>query len=90
MRRLANVLLGAVVLVLASMHANTSDTADAIETWSEEKLARVARRQKATEAAVWSARCERRGMDSLAKRADQEEWKVHCVERRVLQVPSTF
>jgi hypothetical protein len=82
-----NTILGALVLVLASMHANTHDAADAIETWTEEKLARVARRQKTTETVIWSARCERRGMDTLAKRADAGDWKLHCVERRVLKVP---
>ncbi len=87
MSRVLNLILGVVVLLLASTHAATTDTADAIETWTEEKLARVARRQQLPRAVIWSQRCERRGMDAIALRADREPYKIRCVPRVVLRLP---
>lgn len=43
------------------------------------------RRPAAVEPApIYSRKCERRGMDTAATRADQQAWRLHCVPRRVL------
>lgn len=86
MSHVLNLVLGVMVLMLAATHAATSDTADAIETWTEDKLQRVERRQQLDRAVIWSQRCERRGKDSIAKRADTGPWTIHCVPRTVLSI----
>lgn len=38
-------------------------------------------------APLWSLRCERRGMDTLAVKPDSGPWQLRCVRRQVLRVP---
>lgn len=60
----------------------------ALEKWTEEKLAAARKTRQLSTAQIWSQRCERRGMDSLAVRADAGPWRIRCVRRQVLRVPS--
>lgn len=83
-------LLAATVVIGILGFAGQASYEAAIERWTEEKLRTAQARQRhLAHAPIWSARCERRGMDSLAVRSDTGPWTVRCVERRVLQVPPT-
>ena len=86
--RWRSVQFAVVVLFLAAAAANNGNRnlAERIDAWSEEKLARVERARQLHRAVIWSQRCERLGMDTLAKRRDREDWKIHCTPRRVLTV----
>jgi predicted hydrolase (HD superfamily) len=79
-----NVVLTITLLVVACAKVSTDDTADAIEIWTQQKLDQVAHARHISRAQIWSRRCERKGMDTLATRADKEPWKAHCIERRIL------
>lgn len=82
--------LGAVVVLCALGMAGNSSYEIALEKWTEEKLARAGRLNHMERARIWSARCERKGMDTLAKRADTKAWEVRCVRRRVLTVQAVL
>lgn len=92
-RRRANVwrriCFAVVVLFLILAAAHQAAALEKIEAWTDEKLGRVARAKRVPldPARIWSQRCERRGMDALAKRADTNAWQIHCLPRTVLQVP---
>lgn len=53
-----------------------------------DKLA-AAEERKATrkeQAPIWSKRCEKKGMDVLATKADKEPWKITCITKRTLKI----
>jgi hypothetical protein len=76
-----------VFITLAAAHNGSRDFADSVDLWSEQRIARAARARQ-DPAVIWSKRCERRDMDVLVKRADKKPLEIHCVPRRVLQVPA--
>lgn len=81
--------LAATVVVCILAFSGQASYEAAIEQWTEEKLAAARKHRQLSTAQIWSQRCERRGMDSLAVRADDGPWQIRCVRRQVLQVPST-
>lgn len=84
--RALNALLVGALLVVSCAKTSTDDYVDAIETWTEEKLARVERARREPRTRIWSARCERQGKDAIAFEADGKPIEIRCVERRVLKV----
>ncbi len=79
-----NVVLLVALFLLAAGKNGDESYAQAFETWTEEKISRVERVRHQSRAVIWSKRCERQGKDALVKRADDQPWQIHCVERRVL------
>ena len=73
-----------VFLCLAAVHNGNQTYLEAVDLWTEEKLARAERTTREPRARIWSKKCERQGKDSLATQADKEPWKVRCIPRRVL------
>lgn len=81
--------LAAVVVLCVLAFSGQASYEAALDKWTEDKLRVAQARQRHTQhAPIWSQRCERRGMDSLAMRADDGPWTIRCVRRQVLQVPS--
>lgn len=81
-------LLAAVVVVCILAFSGQAGYEAAIERWTEQKLAAARVHRQLSTAVIWSQKCERRGMDSLAMRADDGPWTIRCVKRHVLRVPS--
>lgn len=74
-----NVVFATLVAVLTLGAVGNSDYADALDTWAEEKLARVERARGQERGRIWSAKCERQGKRVLAMQADGGKWLVRCV-----------
>ena len=74
-----NVAFAALVAFLTLGAVGNSDYADAIDTWTEEKLARPKRAAKPDPAVIWSQRCARKGKQLLAKQGDGGKWQISCV-----------
>ncbi len=60
--------------------------ADVQQAAAEERKSKQESRGRAEPAPIWSQRCERRGMDRVAKQADGGQWVIVCVPRRSLRV----
>jgi hypothetical protein len=89
-----NLFLVVTVLFLAVAAAwnGNANYVEKLEAEAAEKRMRPLRAQKGNDtftlhrAPIWSQRCERRGMDTLASKADRDPWKARCVPRKVLTV----
>lgn len=70
----------ALLLAGAYLVAGTMDYNDQVAAASERK---AAQREPAP---IYSRRCERKGMDVLATKADKGPWKLACIPKRTLSV----
>jgi hypothetical protein len=65
----------AAVIISAYLMVGTLDYKTAVAT--QEHHARMT-------AVIWSKKCERKGMDVLATKADDKPWKIVCIPKRTL------
>lgn len=77
-----------VVLVLCVLWVHTGSYNDELAAANEraKRVLRATPAPKQEAAPVWSARCEKKGMDRMIKQSDGNPPKAFCVPRRVLEV----
>ena len=51
-----------------------------------DKKAAEQERKSLNQGRVWSKKCEKAGMDVIATKKDQEQWKLICVQKKTLKV----
>ena len=53
----------------------------------QDKLSAVEERKtiKKQVAPIWSQKCQRKGMDVMASKADKGPWKINCIQKRVIK-----
>lgn len=74
----------AIALLLAYGVVGRID-ADVQQAAAEERKSRKESRGRAEPAPIWSQRCERRGMDRVARQADGGHWVIVCVPRKTIR-----